>query len=147
MILTTWGHQSAKFQTFHCSREVSPNLYFDRPLFREYIQFHQKNYRRVTSHDTEQWCKSELKLICCFKNYKNLVNFDSRTQKSQKFVLLLDPFDLKKVQRSYLLWHWRVIQYLKNIVVWKMTLRIWQIFTRALESDKIETLLESFCPK
>ena len=31
--------------------------------------------------------KFEEKLICCFKNDKNLVNFDPRTQKSQKFVL------------------------------------------------------------
>ena len=118
-------------------------------FFWKYIQFHLKNCRGVISHDTEQWCKSELQLICCFKNDKDLVNFDSRTQKSQRFVLLLDPFDLKKLQRSYLLWHWRVIQYLKKnkLVVWKMTLRIWQIFTRAFKSDKIETLLESFCPK
>ena len=31
--------------------------------------------------------KFEEKLICCFRNYKNLVNFDSSIQKSQKFAL------------------------------------------------------------
>ena len=31
--------------------------------------------------------KFEKKLICCFKNDKNLMNFDSSTQKSQKFTL------------------------------------------------------------
>ena len=31
--------------------------------------------------------KFEEKQICCFKNDKNLVNFDQRTQKSEKFVL------------------------------------------------------------
>ena len=31
--------------------------------------------------------KFEEKLICCFKNDKNLVNFDPSTQKSQKLVL------------------------------------------------------------
>ena len=46
----------------------------------------------------------------------------------------------KNVQRSYLLWHWRVMQSLKKnwLVVWKMTWGIWQIFTRALQSLKIE---------
>ena len=31
----------------------------------------------------------EEKLICCFKNYINLVNFDPSIQKSQKFALAL----------------------------------------------------------
>ena len=31
--------------------------------------------------------KFEEKQICCFKNDKNLVNFDISTQKSQKFAL------------------------------------------------------------
>ena len=35
--------------------------------------------------------KFEEKLICCFKNDKNLVNFDPSTQKSQIFVLSLVP--------------------------------------------------------
>ena len=46
--------------------------------------------------------KFEEKLICCFKNDKNLVNFDLSTQKSQKYAFWLAPFvksitfDLKK---------------------------------------------------
>ena len=54
-----------------------------------------------------------------------------------------------KVQRSYLSWHWGVIQILNKDwpVVWKKTWEIWQIFTRALESVKIRTLMGSFCPK
>ena len=49
----------------------------------------------------------------------------------------------KKVQRSCLSWHWRVMQNLKKnwLVAWKMTWEIWQIFTRALESVKIGTLI------
>ena len=31
------------------------------------------------------------KLACCFKNDKNLVNFDPSTQKSHKFALSLVP--------------------------------------------------------
>ena len=54
-----------------------------------------------------------------------------------------------KVQRGYLSWHLRVMQNLKKnwLVLWKMTWETWQTFTRALESVKIETLIESFCPK
>ena len=33
--------------------------------------------------------KPNEKLICCFKNDKNLVKFDPSTQKSQKFALSL----------------------------------------------------------
>ena len=54
-----------------------------------------------------------------------------------------------KVQSSYLSWHWRVLQILKKnwLVVWKKTWETWQIFTRALESVKIGTLMGSFRPK
>ena len=55
----------------------------------------------------------------------------------------------KKVQRSYLSWHWRVTQNLKKswLVIWKMTWWIWQTFTRALKSLKTETLMDSFYSK
>ena len=32
LIWTKGAHQSAKFQTFHSSREILPSLYFDRLL-------------------------------------------------------------------------------------------------------------------
>ena len=75
-----------------------------------------------------------------------------RLKKFHFNVLLLSKVYIvwaKKVQRSYLSWHWRVMQNLKKnwLVVWKMTWGIWQIFTRALESLKIEILMGSFNPK
>ena len=56
---------------------------------------------------------------------------------------------LQKVERSYILWYWRVMQNLKKnwLVVWKMTWRIWQIFIRTLGSVKIGTFMGSFYPK
>ena len=51
--------------------------------------------------------KFQEKLICCFKNDNNLVNFDPSTQKSQNlhfhWFLLCKVFNVrpKKVQRSY----------------------------------------------
>ena len=88
--------------------------------------------------------KFEEKLICCFKNDKNLVNFDPSTRKSQNlhfhWFLLCKVFNVwpEKVQRSYLSWHWRVIQNLERnrLVVSKLTRGIWQILTWALESLK-----------
>ena len=49
-----------------------------------------------------------------------------------------------KVQRSYLSLHWRDMQILKKnwLAIWKKTWEIWQIFTRALESVKIGTLMD-----
>ena len=86
--------------------------------------------------------KFEEKLICCFKNDKNLVNFDPSTRKSQNlhfhWFLLCKVFNIwpEKVQMSYLSWHWRVIQNLERnrLVVSKLTLEIWRILTWALES-------------
>ena len=89
--------------------------------------------------------KFQEKLICCFKNdlFQKHLHFH--------WFLLCKVFKVwpKKVQRSYLSWQWRVMQNLKKnwLVIWKMTWGIWQIFTRAIESLKIGTLMGSFNPK
>ena len=75
MIWTKGTHQSAKFQTFDCSRQISPNLYFDRFLWL-------KVYKIPAKRSIEELCLMSLninaefveKLIFCFKNDKNLVN-------------------------------------------------------------------------
>ena len=53
---------------------------------------------------------------------------------------------VKKVQRSYVWWHWILMQNLKEngLSLSKMTWGIWEIFTRALESLKIWTWWDSF---
>ena len=89
MIFKKGAHQSAKFQKdFGCSGEISPNLYFDRLLLL-------KVYKNVMSQSAEELylmtLKSDAKFegnpICCFRDDKNLVNFDPSTQKSRKFPL------------------------------------------------------------
>ena len=92
-----------------------------------------KKNRFIVSKMTRIWWI----LIRAIKNFKNL-HFDwSRSCK----VYNVWP---KKVQRNYLSWHWKVMQSFKKnwLVIWKMTWRIWQIFTRTLESVKIGTLME-----
>ena len=80
---------------------------------------------------------------------------DWSPSKLSKFPLWLVPFcekyitfDLKKYRGVTLhdTEEW-CRNFLKNwLVVWKMTGGIWQIFTRAVESVKIGTLVGSFCP-
>ena len=52
-------------------------------------------------------------------------------------------FELKKVQRSYIWRHWRLMQNLKEnlLVLSKMTWRIWQIFVHKLKNS--DFILES----
>ena len=51
-------------------------------------------------------------------------------------------FELKKVHRNYVWWHWRLMQNLKEswLVLSKMTSRIWQIFVHRLKN--IDFVLE-----
>ena len=84
MIWTKRDHQRAKFQTFDCSRENSPNLYFDRLLSLKVYKISANKVQvqvqaGVMSHGTEWRCQ---KPLSCFKNDKSLVNFDPSTQTS-----------------------------------------------------------------
>ena len=91
MIWTKGAHQSAKFQTFDCSRKISPNLYFNRFLKLEYIKFSLKSTEELCFMILQTDAKFEEKLICCFRNDKNLMKFDLSTQNSPKFALSFVP--------------------------------------------------------
>ena len=60
------------------------------------------------SHDTEE------KLICCFKNDKNFVNFDLNSKNSQNFNFDWFLLCKKKLQMSDPSWHWRVMLNLRK---------------------------------
>ena len=156
MIFTKGAHQSAKFQTFDCSGEILPNLYFDRLLLLKVYKISARKVKR--SYVSWYWKvvqKFKEKPIFCFKNDKNLVNFDPALKllKNLHFdwSLLCKVYNFwpKKVWRSHISWHWRVMQNLKKnlLVVWKMSWKIWQIFIRTLESVKLDTFMRFFCPK
>ena len=76
---------------------------------------------------------------------RNLVNVHASSQKSENLqfdqILLSKAYkDLeKKIQKSYVSWHWKVMQSLnKNwLLVPKMTWGIWWIFTQPFKSQKI----------
>ena len=96
MIWTKGTHQSAKYQTFDCSHEISPNLCFDRLLLlRVYKISAKKSIEELRLMALKFDAKFEEKLICCFKNDKNFGNFDLSTQNSQNFCF--DWFLLCKV--------------------------------------------------
>ena len=88
----------------------------------------------------ESDAKFEEKLTLDLKNdMMNLVNFNASSGWSENlnlYVLLLSiayKVSAEKRQKSYLSWHWRMIQNLKkrSLFVWKMTWEIWWILTRA----------------
>ena len=88
MICTKGSHRNAKFQTFDCSDEISPNLYFDRLLLvKAYKVSAKKRMEEICLMIPKSGAKFEKKLIFCFKNDKNMVNFDPSTKKSETFAL------------------------------------------------------------
>ena len=122
----------------------------------KYLKFDLKMYGRVIFHDTEQWYKIWRGIDLSFQNWhEEFEKIDLALESLKNFHfngLLLNKAYIvwaKKVQRSYLPRNLRVLQNLTEnwLVVWKMTLAIWQVFTRALESVKITTLMGSFCPE
>ena len=124
--------------------EISQNLYLNRLLLLKVYKISAKKVSKIcfSWHWTVMTC-SKKKLIYCFKNDKNLLNFDLSTRNSQNFhcywfllwkVCTIWPI---KVQRSYLSWHWRVMQNLnKNLFAVSKLTAIWWIFIRALKSLK-----------
>ena len=134
MIFTKGSHQSAKFQTFDCSGEISLNLYFDRLLLFEVCKISAKKVQK--SYVSWYWrVMQNLKknrfvvlimtriwwiLISALKSLQNL-HFDWSLPCK---VYNVGP---KKVQRTYVSLHWRVMQNLKKtwLVVWKTTWGIW----------------------
>ena len=89
MICTKGAHQSATFQTFDCSHKISPNLYFDGLL--KVYKILAKKYKGVYLITLKIDAKFEKKLICIFKNDKNLVKLDPSTRKFPKLSLSFVP--------------------------------------------------------
>ena len=88
-------------------------------------------------------------------NIRNLVNFYASSQKSESFyfdgLLLSQACNVldEKLQKSFVSWHWRVMQSLKKnwLLVPKMTWGIGWILMWVLASLKICALMCYFCRK
>ena len=123
-----WGkgaHRSAECQTFDCLLEITANLYFERLLSlkiykisakkvqRSYVSWHwrvtqnlKKNQFVVSNMIRIWWI-----LIRVLKSLQNL-HFDWSLSRK---VYNAWP---KKVQSSYLWWHWSVMQNMKKNDLW-----------------------------
>ena len=99
--------------------------------------------------------KFKEKLICGFKyDMRNLVNFHPTTLESEihfheVFLSKVNKVWTKKMERSYLSWHWKVMQNLNKPWTYgfKNGMRNWGTFIRALKSLKNCTFMYSFWPK
>ena len=150
------AHQSAKYRAFDCWHEISQNLYFDRLLLLKVYKISVKKCSGVMSHVTEKWCKIWIKTDLLFQKWQEFDEFWLEHSKMSKICNLMGSswpkyimFELKMYRGNYLSWRWRMMQNLKEnwLVVWKMTWQIWQIFTRALRSIKVGTMMGSFYPQ
>ena len=124
-------------------------------FFPKYTRFQLENLRGIMCHDTLKGvAKFKEKLTCGLKNdIRNLVNFHASSWKSEN--LHFDWIHLskahrhldEKVQKSYVSWHWRVMQSLKKnwLFIPKMTWGIWWILMRAVASLEICNLMYYFC--
>ena len=113
----------------------------------KYVLFElKKKYRGVIFHEPKEGYKSWRGIDLSFQNrHKEFDIFWTEHSKVSKIFTLMSSFwakyilfELKKVQRSYLSWNWRVIQNLERnrLVVLKLTQGIWLILTWALKSLK-----------
>ena len=102
-------------------------------------------------HDNEEWWKNWRGIDLLVQNWHE--EFDElwpEHSKISKICILMGCFwqkyilfELKKVQRSYVWWHWILMQNLKEnwLVLSKTTGRIWQIFVHRLKNS--DFILES----
>ena len=81
-----------------------------------------KIYRGVMCHDNEEWCKIWRGIDLSVQNWhEEFDEFWPEHSKISKICTLMGcfwpkyiMFELKKVQRSYVWWHWRLMQNLKE---------------------------------
>ena len=109
---------------FHTSNRKSKNLHFHGLILsKAYEVLHEKVKKELFFMTLKSVSNFEEKLTLSSKNdRKNLVNFNACSGKSENlhfYVLFLSKVyyvSAKTVQRSYVLWHWRRIQTLKNLL-------------------------------
>ena len=110
-----------------------------------------KIYRGVMCHDNEEWFKIWRGIDLSVQNWREeFVKFWPEHSKISKICTLMGCFwpkyiifELKKVQGSYVWWHWKLTLSLKEnwLVLSNMPWRIWEIFVHRLKNS--DCILES----
>ena len=70
------AHQSAKFQTFDCSGEISANILLGRLLLLKLYKISAKEVQELRLMILKSSENVGEKSVFCFKKDKNLLNFD-----------------------------------------------------------------------
>ena len=125
-----WRGIELSFQNWHKEfdkiwpehSKVSKIFFIMSSFWAKYILFELKKYREIIFHETEKGYKIWRGIELSFQNWPK--EFDKNLTRALKSLknfhfngLLLSKLCIvwaKKVQRSYLSWHWRVMQNLKK---------------------------------
>ena len=115
-------------------------------LVRKFPRIYVSWHWRLLQSLNETW-------LVAWKMTRNLVNFHASNWKSENFhfywihLSKACKYLNEKVQKTYVSWHWRVMQSLKKnwLLVPKMTWGIWWILMRAVASLEICILMYYFC--
>ena len=108
MIWTKGADQSAKFRlsTAHVKFHLICTLIGS--FCWKYIRFQLKKYRRVMSHDTEEWCKIWIKPDLLFPKWQEVSEFWSEHSKVSKICILIGPFRSKYITFDLKKYRWVV---------------------------------------
>ena len=115
---------------FHQNTKKSKNFPSMSYFCPKYMRFKLKKYGGVIFHDTEQWCKIWINPdLVVSKMAWGIGELSLKHPKVWKlcidglFLSKAYTVSLRKVQRNYVSWHWRVLQNLNEnwLVAWKMT--------------------------
>ena len=137
-------------------RKVSKIFILMGSFWAKYILFELKKYREIIFHETEEGYKTWRGINLPFQNWhKKFDKFWSEHFKSLKMFVVIGSLWPKIYCLSYKGTDELSFMTLRGYANFeekltgglKKDMRIWQIFTRALESVKIGTLMGSFCPK
>ena len=126
-------------------------------FYPKYKMYKLKIYMRDMCHCNEEWCKIWRIDISVQNWHEKFDKFWPEHSKIFKKCTLTGCFrakykmsGLKKVQRSYVWWHWILMENLKENLtcVFKNNMRnLANFHWKTFESLKIGTLMESFYPK
>ena len=136
----SWEITLQYFFSWNCTwfGQKEPIKVQDFRLLTAHIKFHQIctwidsfcwKYIKIVCHYPGHWSKIWRKTDLLFQKWQEFGEFWPKHSKVSKICTFIGSY------------------FAKYLVIWKMTWGIWQIFTRALESVKIGTLMGSFCPK
>ena len=140
--LLNWHDKFDEFWPLHS--KVSKICTLTGSFWRKYVILELKRHRGVIFYDTEEWWKIWRKTDLWFgKWHQEFSKFSPQHSKVSKLGLWWDPFienlgAWNYLQKSYVLWQWRMMQNLKRnwLVVSKLTWGVWRILTRA-KSKKV----------